>query len=300
MTKISKTTAVLLLCLAAMGVAHGDSTPPTAYAVTLTQGSRLMIEARINGHPVHALLDSAAEATLLNRRFAQDLQLANGEQVKGSGSGKEAFQASLVKGVTIQALGLTLADQTVAVTDLDDVGQRLLGARLDVILGREVFDAARLQIDIHARRIVVVSRAVQPRGVALELLTENGIETIPATVGDGVAVRATFDLGNGAHVLISKALAERLKLLSEGRVVGTEQGGGLGGATARQLVRLKSIQVAGRRFTQVDAAIDPQSSASDLNIGVSILQHFLITTDYSQHRVWLEPVGAASKHGQGT
>jgi hypothetical protein len=46
--------------------------------------------------------------------------------------------------VRLEALGLSLRDQTVAVTDLTDVGQRLLGHRIDVILGREIFDAARL------------------------------------------------------------------------------------------------------------------------------------------------------------
>jgi hypothetical protein len=109
-------------------------------------------------------------------------------------------------------------------------------------------------------------------------------------VESGNQVRATFDLGNGSGVLIGSALAIRMKLLSDGRKVDIEHGGGLGGETARQVVTLRTIEVAGRRFSDVSAAIDSQPSASDVNIGVGLLRHFHITTDFANHAVWLEPL----------
>jgi hypothetical protein len=58
-------------------------TPVTSndFALTLTRGSRLMVAAKINGRPVDALLDSAAEVTILDQcigrqywsRFAPEL-----------------------------------------------------------------------------------------------------------------------------------------------------------------------------------------------------------------------------------
>jgi hypothetical protein len=39
----------------------------------------------------------------------------------------------------------------------------------------------------------------------------------------------------------------------------------------------------------VPAAIDSQPSASDLNVGIDILRHFVITTDFAAHTVWLQP-----------
>jgi predicted aspartyl protease len=108
-------------------------------------------------------------------------------------------------------------------------------------------------------------------------------------VEGGAPVRATFDLGNGSHVLLGKSYAERLGLTTDGRTARTERGGGLGGETTRQVYTLREISIAGRRFTNVPAAIDPQPSASDVNIGVSLLRHFRITTDYAAHAVWLEP-----------
>jgi hypothetical protein len=226
---------------------------------------------------------------LVDRGFAQALKLHGGTTVSGQGSGQASFDADLINGVTLEALGLSLPDQTVAVTDLKDVGRRLLGRQIDVILGREIFDAARLDIDIEGHRIAVVPRETVPRGERLELITEHGVETVPVSVESGAPVRATFDLGNGSQVLIGSAFAGRAGLLTDGRRLATRRGGGLGGEAIRKLIVLRSLEIAGRRFADVSAAIDPQSSASDVNIGVAILRHFWITTDFANHAVWLAP-----------
>jgi predicted aspartyl protease len=277
----------LLALLGFTGLAAADT--DQSFVLTLTRGSRLMIDAKVNGQPVRALLDSAAEATLLDHGFAQRLRLKGKKVVSGQGSGQTFFDAVLINGVTLQALGLSLPNQTIAVTDLKDVGRRLLGHPIDVILGREIFDAARLAIDIDGHRIAVVSRDSKPRGVRLDLVAEHGVETIPVRLGSSAPVRATFDLGNGSQVLVSAALAARLRLLTDGRPVTADRGGGLGGEAVRQIIALRSLEVAGKRFDDVPAAVDVQPSASDINIGVSVLRHFWITTDFADHAVWLEP-----------
>ena len=262
-----------------------------AYTLSLVGESRLMVEAAINGRPVSALLDSAAESTILDEKFAQSLNIRDGQAVAGQGSGQTAFKATIVTGVTLEAVGLSLKDQSVAVADLSDVGRRLLNHPINVILGREIFDATRLAIDIAAQTIAVVPRTLKPWGARLALVTEHGVETVPVSVEGNPAVRATFDLGNGSHVLVSPKFASQLNLLTDGRAVTTEKGGGLGGETTRRVLRLRYVDLAGKRFRNVEAAIDPQPSASDINIGVSILRHFRITTDFSKHLVWLEPRG---------
>lgn len=273
----------------ASAIAAAPTPVPRAYKLTQGPDTRLFVAASINGVPVVALLDSAAEATILDRKFAARLKLGHGTVVSGQGSGQSSFEASVVEGVTLAAVGLRLPNQTVAVADLSDVSTRLVGHPLEAILGREIFDAARLRIDIERGRIEVLAPSGAPAGVRLDLRTEHGVETLPVRVEGGETVPATFDLGNGSRVLLGAAFAARAHLLTDGRQVGSESGGGLGGAATLQIVTLRSLEVAGRRFADVPAAVDPQPSASDLNIGVSILRHFVLTTDFGQHVIWLEP-----------
>jgi Aspartyl protease len=108
-------------------------------------------------------------------------------------------------------------------------------------------------------------------------------------VAGGAMLRATFDLGNGSRVLISQPCASRLNLLGDARDARSERGGGLGGEASRQLVTLPELELAGRHFKDLEVAVDPQASASDLNVGVSVLRHFLITADFADHAVWLLP-----------
>jgi predicted aspartyl protease len=264
------------------------SSDAAGYELRLTRGSWLMIDARINGVSSRALLDSAAESTLVDQGFANRLNLAAGASAEGHGSGRDSFGARLVGAVKLEAVGLSLEDQTVAVVDLADVGNRLLKRHIEVILGREIFDAARLYIDIEGRRIAV-SRDPAPRGVKLDLVTEHGVETVPVRVEDGPPVRATFDLGNGSQILLSRPYAMRMKLLTDGRKVGSASGGGIGGAVSRQTIVLRSLEIAGRRFEKVEAAIDAQQGASDVNVGISILRHFRLTTDFAAHAAWFDP-----------
>ena len=281
--------ALLALLLAGCTVPALAPRPDGAHSLELIGGSRLLVAARINGRPVRALLDSAAEATLLDREFARSLGLAAGTAVTARGSGAAEVDATLVSGVTLEAAGLTLLGQTVAIVDLADVGHRLLGGRVDAILGRELFDAARLRIDIGHGTIEAVDRAAAPPGERCALETRNGIGTFLVRVEDGAPVRATFDLGNGSKVLIGEAYARRAGLLAA-RAVTTERGGGLGGETTLEVITLTSLELAGRRFGNVPATIDRQPTATDVNVGTSLLRHFLITTDFAAHALWLAPI----------
>lgn len=256
-----------------------------AVATLTVRGDRLYVPARINGVATEAVLDSGAEATILDDDFAHRLATGKGRAVTARGSGGSA-KAELVSGVRIEAAGLTLDDRTVGVLDLDDVGRRLFGRRLTAIVGRELFDASRLAIDIEGGRITAIQRTARPQGARLTLKSHRGIETVPVRV-NGVPVRAAFDLGNGSDVLIGREFANRLGLVRQVRSV--ERGGGIGGEVKRRIVVLKSIRLGGVRLRNVRAAIDDQPDAADANIGVKLLRRFRIVTDFAQRAVWLQP-----------
>lgn len=268
---------VLLLLLASAGAASAE--PLHQF------NGRLFIEAELNGVRSEALLDSGAEATLVDPALAARAGLPEGMPQVIRGSAGES-RARIVEGATVRALGVELHPEVVVVTDLGDLSRRLIRRPTELIVGRELFDAARLRIAIAQGSIEVVDRTLAPAGTRLALTPHAGIESIPVTVS-GRPAQAEFDLGNGSDVLISRALARKLQL----KTVGRKRGGGIGGAIERDLVTLPELEVGGVRFRDQPAAVDDQPNANDLNIGTAVLRHFLITADFKERAVWLLPLG---------
>ncbi len=110
---------------------------------------RPFVAVTVNGRPAAALLDSAAEMTMLDDDFAAALGLTGTGGATAHGSGADAMEARFADHVAIHAAGAVL-DQRVAILDLGEVSSRLLGRNVDMLLGRELFDAARLRIDYRA------------------------------------------------------------------------------------------------------------------------------------------------------
>ncbi|MEQ1932102.1 MAG: aspartyl protease family protein [Parvularculaceae bacterium] len=195
---------------------------------------------------------------------------------------------TFAEGVAIKAAGIALDDVGVAVFDFSSISQRLIGAPLTVVLGREVFDAARLEIDIEGGSIRAVSRDAIPAGEEVSLTSGHGLESLPIRV-EGAAAVAVFDLGNGSEMLIGAPFAASAGLDGPDRIVGAKAGGGVGGEVTRKLVRLKTVEVAGVTFRNVEAGIDETETADDANVGARLLRAFRITVDYVEGKLWLDP-----------
>jgi len=249
---------------------------------------RLFIPAEINGHRVQALLDSAAELTLLDRAFARRLGLLGGTKVDAKGSGAGKVGAELIEAVTMTAPGIIRHTGPAAAIDLGDVSRRLNGAPIEVILGRDYFDLVRLEIDIDARRLRPLAPDEPARGLLFPLKTAFGVETMIVNA-EGHGAEATIDLGNGGDPLVSRAFAKRIGALNDGRTTGKRRGGGIGGEAVRERFILKSLCIGPKSFAGIPVNIDIGENATDLNIGTSILRHFVMTTDFANHRLWLLP-----------
>ena len=268
-----KLLGLALLCVAASAGAE----PLKVY------NGRLFITAKVNDVTTEALLDSGAEGSIFDPAFAAKAKFPAGtpQVIKGSAG---AEQARIVEGVTLAALGVEIHPEAVVVLDLKDLSTRLIKRPTQAIIGRELFDSARLRIDLAGGAIESVSKTSTPRGEKLPLTAHAGIEAIPVKA-NGVAALAEFDLGNGSDVMISRDLVQKLGL----KILGKKTGGGIGGGIERDYVLLPTLEVAGRQFHNLHANIDDQPSHNDMNIGTSILKNFLITTDFKDRTVWLAP-----------
>lgn len=256
-------------------------------------GDRLFLSVEISGIGTEALLDSGAEMTLVNAGFARrtGLVVAGSETIRGTGGTDEV---SFAQGVDLRAAGVSLEGRTVAVLDLSDISERLVGEPVNAIIGRELFDSGRFFLDIGQRQFCRITDAAEPAGVRLPLTEHKGIMQFPVRIERLEPVQADFDLGNGSQVLIGRDFALAHGLLEPERIVGESLGGGIGGAVSRDLVRLEEITVAGVPFRGVIAAVDPTGNAAAANIGVAILRNFKMTIDFPQKALWLAAVASSN------
>ncbi len=270
----------------ALGLAALPFSPAPAETLELTN-NRLFLAVSVNGQPAVALLDSGAEMTIIDDDFAERLGLEMVGSATAHGSGAAAMEARFAEQVRIEAVGVPF-ETRVGILDLGEVSRRLLGRDVAMLLGRDLFDRARLRIDI-VGGMIDIADAVPADGVRLPLSNHRGIPAIPASIEGEAPVQAVFDLGNGSGVMVGRAYAERIGLAAPERIVERSGGGGLGGERLRDIVVLRNLVLAGREYRDVRAAIDPGETASDLNIGTSILRDFIITTDFAGGAIWLEP-----------
>ncbi len=277
------------LVLAALASTHCALAAGAATALSV-RGDRLFLPVELNGHRIEALLDSAAEASLIDTRFAHGLGLKVSGRSAVRGSGGQA-QAQFTR-LEVRAASVSLGEVTAAVVDLSDISRRLVHAPVRFVLGRDLFDAARLRIDIDRGTLEVLERSLPVAGMELPLTEHGGLEAIPVTL-EGIPASADFDLGNGSAVMIGKSFAAQHGFLEESRILSTRKGGGIGGEIDRTVVRLRDLQVAGVTFKELEGDVDPMSNAGDLNLGVRILRAFVIVTDFPQHRIWLTPRSGA-------
>ena len=261
--------------------------PSAALPVQMKRaGGHLLIPVTVGGRTVDAVLDTAAEASVVDQAFAAQLGLRSYRTATARGSGAASIQTRLVKGVVLQVAGLTLHPRFVAVIDLGDIGRRLIGRPISMILGREFFDASRIAVDVDAATLTPLDRSREPAGRKLVLTPRRGVEQVAVTI-EGIAATADFDIGNAGHVLIGEAFAARHGLL-KGRPLGSIGGGGIGGEARQTTLALKSLDLAGRRFTNIAAAIDANPDAADCNVGTQVLRSFGIVADFARRAVWLD------------
>ena len=194
----------ILSCLAVISF----SAPLCAESLAV-RGDRIFLPVEVNGQQVDALLDSGAEVTVFDREFAEAIELEGTAEVEARGTGAGTTSAELVENVAVAALGRQIHLPIAAIMDLSDVADRLVGSPLPLVLGRELFDAGRLKVDIEGATIRWLAEGEGVEGVMLPLAAAHGIETIPVQFGPDIVVEADFDLGNGTGLLISADLAAK-------------------------------------------------------------------------------------------
>ena len=269
-----------------------DAASRSGVPFEIFRDSRLFLPVTVNGHAAVALLDTGAGITTVDAAFARSAGLlAAGSAGQASVSG---MQMQLVSNVTVASGGQTLGGLTVAVADLSATAQTI-GHPVQMILGREAFDQAVVDIDFASATLHFSAPAgfSPPSGAARLPVSETtpGQRGVPVSVEGRPPVMADIDLGNGMPFLVSADYAASARLL-EGRPVSSVMASGLGGPSKRGLTTLAAISVGGFQLGGVPAMVNRSADempVRDVNIGFGVLSRFHLVFDYPQSALFLSP-----------
>jgi hypothetical protein len=282
----------LLLALAAVGAARAQPTPDRI-AFELPLDRQILFPIVVNGRPAEAWLDSGASVTVLDTAFARQLGTSAHGQMQAVGVAGAVSGVQLAN-VDMQVGHLLFPDRQVAVVDLKAIGE-VVQRPVQVIVGRDVFDHAIVDIDFRSRSLQLLPREtfVAPDTTPIPLLASGALRAVPVII-DGVQTSAVLDLGNGGSLLVDRAFAEAHHLLS-GRPTSALLAVGADGARASTAAVLDKVQLAGVTLRDVPVTA-PRGLASQApaNIGLAILSRFHLTIDFAGGRMWASPYDDAS------
>ncbi|MEO8113716.1 MAG: aspartyl protease family protein [Phenylobacterium sp.] len=291
--------AALIACILLLAPARASTAlllvASSDIAFEFVQDRQILFPMWVNGHPAEAWLDTGASATVLDAAFARSIGLQLGEPVRAQGvAGRVSGVRLAVAGLQVGAL--SMPGRRVGVMDLSAVS-RVVQRPVEVILGRDVFDNAVVDIDFQARRIALFPRQTfrPPADLApLPLTHSGGLRTFPIILG-GSAVAAVLDLGNGGAILADGDVAAAEALLA-GRPVSTVQTVGADGPRLGTIATVDAVRVGGVRFDGVPITLTRGLSSQDpTNVGLAILSRFHMTIDFAGDRLWLRPYPGAAE-----
>ncbi|HEY8573655.1 aspartyl protease family protein [Phenylobacterium sp.] len=292
--------AVLALALAPAPASAQVRAPTVAPAKAHTVAFEFLAERQIlfpitiNGHRAEAWLDSGASATIVDAAFARQIGLPLGQTVTAQGV------AGTVTGVRLSQAQVKIGDvglpvRRVAVMDLSDVAA-VVPRPVQVILGREAFQDAVVDIDFGSREISFTPRAEfrPPRQRPLRLRPSGALRSFPISI-EGLKTEAILDLGNSGALLLDRDFAERQGLLRT-RPTSTQLSVGADGARESLIASFDRVSVGGVRFDRVvGVATRGLATHAPANVGLEILSRFEVTIDFPGERLWLRPIPGAAE-----
>ena len=257
-------------------------------------GRRIFIPTKVNGRDVVVLLDSGAQASVIDKGLARSIGLKPKGEANLQGSGGDET-AAITDGVTVEIGALKLSNLTAISIDLQSHAGEL-GHALPFVLGDELFREVAVDIDFANRRVAFrdPARLERPQGaVEVPLGALVGLRSIPVSVDGAPPAQFQFDLGSSSPLMVFPAYAKGHGL--PGGRASQRLSGGAGGMHPETIATLGKVELGGVTFTNVPTLFPPDTVSivnSDVisgNAGLPILSRFRLLIDYPHDRIWMTP-----------
>jgi predicted aspartyl protease len=243
------------------------------------------------------LLDTGGAGSLIDKAAAERLAVPIARGFRASVANSSNLDVAVVPSARVGVAGARIQTRLV-VPDLMPL-QPIFGAPVEGILGGDYLRRYVVALDYSTHRMTIHDAdAYQPpkRAVGIPMTLVGGIPFIEVSVSlpNGKSVNGSFlvDSGGAMDLHVHKPIADRIGLV-EGLTSLEETGVGMGGASARAVVRGALAHVGQFRMTKPLVAItaDPAglraNAASVGLIGMGLLSKFHVAFDYRRERLWL-------------
>ena len=257
-------------------------------------GKLVGIPVTVNGVSADALLDTGATRSVLEKAFAEGLQVPLGGRCFASGvAGRQTGRTA--SGLRLAVGDFRLDGLEVWVLDLSHA-EDIVGRRVPVVLGEDLFAQAVVEVDpaAHVVGIHDPERFAPPPGALRVALTETGgFRLLEVSLEGGPPVPVLLDLGSAAPITLHPDYW-RTHLPLGDRAVSTTLGTGVGGSREAGKCTLSSLGIAGVTLTGVPADLETErptrlpAGASGF-LGFPVLSRFHFFVDYPHQALWLVP-----------
>ena len=262
----------------------------------------IRVQAKVDGKPVTAVLDSGTSQIILDRATAALLDIAKGAASVpgvGGGAGPQELRPISIKNVNVGPVRLGgIQGFSMDLTPLSTSA----GFKIDVILGEPLFESNIIRID-YKKYLVNVFSTTRPMTChnPLPLSIVAGVPVVTATIRADHAAPPTIlhlivDLGTrhfaaliGGPFLNTRAGQD---LVRGGRR--TQIGTGTGGKVEGSVAEISELQIGGQTFSALQVALTREvkafeSGAIDGTLEVPLWSGGVITFDYPHRRVCMVP-----------
>lgn len=266
--------------------------------------NHIYIHGEVDGKPVRFLVDTGG-VNLLIPSVAARLGLTVNGKMQGAGVGERKVDMGFARGKTLAVGDVRLADPMFYVIDFEALND-VEGENVEGLVGFEMFHRLAVRIDYPARTLILTSRdhftaPATPGTIAVPFELRVRIPVVQGAI-DGIPARLTIDTGARNAISIHSPFTREHQLEARYHpAFETLTGWGVGGGSKGKPVRLGKLQlgdavlpdVVGDLFVGDKGAFaDPEASG---NIGGGVLKRFVVTFDYRDRKMFLEPAAGVPR-----
>jgi len=259
--------------------------------------NHIFITAAVDGKPVRMLVDTGG-VNVLTQAAATKLGLATEGKIGGRGTGTEDVDVALAHPKQLAVGGLQVSAPVFYIFEMPGLAD-IEGADFDGVVGFELFHRYVVKIDYAAKKLTLAEPgALAPSATAMKLpfVLSGKMPLVEGTI-DGTPARFTIDTGARNAITANAPFTQKHGLVAKYKpAFETVTGWGVGGPVKAWPVRFHEVtlgpaklrDVAGDLYTGTQGAhADPDS---DANLGGGILHRFVVTFDYANRTMYLEPI----------